>query len=69
MGTSTRQRAAKPAPDLLSTTEAAELLNVSKRTIFRLITEGDLPAYRLGRSGRAIRLHRVDVLALVRRVA
>lgn len=33
----------------LSTTEAAQRLGLTPRTIYRLIDAGDLPAYRFGR--------------------
>jgi len=33
----------------LSTKEAAEMLGVTSRTVYRFIDEGDLPAYKFGR--------------------
>jgi len=45
--------------ETLSVAEAAELLKVSKSTLWRWIDRGDLPAYRVGR--RRIRLKRTDI--------
>lgn len=36
--------------------EAAEYLQISDRTVRRLITDGELTGYRVGRSGRLIRV-------------
>ncbi len=44
----------------LSTREAAGFLGLNLRTVYRLIDDGALPAYRLG---RVIRLRRADVEA------
>jgi excisionase family DNA binding protein len=46
--------------------DAAQYLGITTRTLRRLITAGDLPAYRLG--DRLIRLDQGDVDALLRRV-
>ena len=46
----------------LSSAEAAELLGVGTRTLYRFIDEGRLPAYRFG---RVIRLQRSDVESFV----
>lgn len=48
----------------MSTAEAAELLGLRTRTLYRLIDEGQLAAYRFG---RVIRLTQADVLAFVER--
>ena len=50
--------------ELLTVAEAAERLRVTTRFIRMLITEGKLPALRLGR--RSIRLRRDDVDDLLR---
>lgn len=42
----------------LSTTEAADVIGVPLRRLYRLIDEGAVPAYKFG---RVIRLRRVDV--------
>lgn len=59
---------AGPAPssedDWLSTAEAADLLGVVPRTLYRMIDTDGLPAYRVG---RPIRLRRGDVLAYIER--
>lgn len=47
-------------PDWLSTKEAAELLDVPIRTLYRLIDRGRLPAYKFG---RVIRLRHHEVTA------
>lgn len=36
--------------------EAADYLQISDRTVRRLITDGELNGYRMGRSGRTIRV-------------
>jgi excisionase family DNA binding protein len=50
------------APVWLSTKDAAEILGVAVRTLYRFIDEGELPAYKLG---RVIRLQRTDVEAFI----
>ncbi|MGI8814647.1 MAG: helix-turn-helix domain-containing protein [Pseudonocardia sp.] len=42
-------------PELLTTRAAAEMLNVSKMTVYRLVRAGELPALRIGRSFRIYR--------------
>jgi excisionase family DNA binding protein len=51
-GDAHRPDAGVPEPDLLTVTEVARLLRVSKMTIYRLIEDGQLPALRIGRSFR-----------------
>jgi excisionase family DNA binding protein len=46
----------------LSTKSASEFLSVNLRTLYRLIDEGELPAYRIG---RVIRLKEAEVVAFV----
>lgn len=46
--------------DWLSTADAANMLGITPRTLYRFINQGDLPAYRFG---RVIRVKRVDVEA------
>lgn len=48
--------------DWLSTKEAAAALGLTPRTLYRLIDEGQLPAYRFG---RVIRLKQSEVDAFV----
>lgn len=48
----------------LTQDEAAEHLNVTTRTIRRMIAAGDLPAYRLGQ--RMLRIDATDVDNLLR---
>lgn len=40
----------------ITITEAAEYLQISDRTVRRLITDGELTGYRVGRSSRLIRV-------------
>lgn len=40
----------------ITVTEAAEYLQISDRTVRRLIADGELTGYRIGRSGRLIRV-------------
>lgn len=48
--------------DWLSTKEAASALGLTPRTLYRLIDEGQLPAYRFG---RVIRLKQNEIDAFV----
>jgi excisionase family DNA binding protein len=48
--------------DYLDVNQAAELANVSTKTIYRAITRGDLEAFRVG---RALRMREADVRAWV----
>ncbi len=50
-------------PDLLTVKEAASLLSVSERTLWKMIAEGRLAAIRLSR--RITRIHRTEVRALI----
>ena len=43
---------ATPAKNLISTTEAAQQLGISRRSVYRMMSRGDLPAVRLGRLNR-----------------
>lgn len=49
-------------PEWLSSAEAANLLGVTTRTLYRFIDLGELPAYRFG---RVIRLQALDVFAFI----
>jgi len=40
------------APRFLTVAEVAELLRVSKMTVYRMVHAGDIPAVRVGRSFR-----------------
>ena len=44
--------AEQQAPRFLTVAEVAELLRVSKMTVYRLVHGGELPAVRVGRSFR-----------------
>ena len=46
-------------PDVLNIDEACELLRISRKTAYRLIRKGELPARRLGR------LHRISKQGLI----
>jgi excisionase family DNA binding protein len=48
----------------MSTVEAADYLGVNTRTLYRMIDDGGLPAYKFG---RVIRLQESDVVAFVER--
>jgi|KBSSwiStaDraftv2_1062776.scaffolds.fasta_scaffold3291723_2 excisionase family DNA binding protein len=47
--------------DYISISEAAEYLKVSDRTVRRLIADGELTGYRIGKSGRLIRVDRNEI--------
>lgn len=49
---------------LLSAEAVADLLSVSIRTVRRMIATGDIPVVRIG---RAVRVRRVDIEALIGR--
>lgn len=46
-----------PSEDWFGTPKAAELLGISQRALYRLIDEGVIPAYKLGRVVRLRREH------------
>ena len=50
------------APALLTIPEAAEYLRVTPQTIYRLISQGELPRFKVGRSTR---LRASDVYGMV----
>ncbi|WP_083459895.1 helix-turn-helix domain-containing protein [Jiangella muralis] len=56
-----------PARELLSVATAAEYLEVSERTVHRMINSGELRAYRIRKRGM-IRIARVDLEALLHEV-
>jgi excisionase family DNA binding protein len=64
MTTSENQRTTPEPDDWLSVTAAAQLLNISRRTIYRYIELGHLPKRQL--PGNRVRLARADVLALLK---
>lgn len=43
---------ANPVPNVLTVNEVAELMRVSRMTVYRLIHSGELPAVRAGKSFR-----------------
>lgn len=49
---------------LLTPEQVADRLQVSRKTVYRWISAGDLPALKLG--GRTIRVSWPDVLAMIR---
>jgi excisionase family DNA binding protein len=51
---------APPEPVWLGTQDAARQLGITARTLYRLINEGEIPAYKLG---RVLRLKLSDVEA------
>lgn len=54
-----------PSRRWLTQSESAEYIDTTDRTIRNLISRGELPAYRIGRS-RMIRIDRHDLDALLR---
>ena len=53
---------APPEPVWLGTQDAARQLGITARTLYRLINEGEIPAYKLG---RVLRLKLSDVEAFL----
>lgn len=51
-----------PEPIWLGTQDAARQLGITPRTLYRLIDEGEIPAYKLG---RVLRLRQADVEAFL----
>lgn len=45
----------------ITVAEAAEYLQISSRTVRRLITDGELTGYRMGHSGRTIRVDQTEI--------
>ena len=43
---------AQPAPQFMTVSEVADVMRVSKMTVYRLIHAGELPAIRVGKSFR-----------------
>ena len=39
-------------PELIAAPEACRILGLHRNTLYRLITEGEIPAFRLSRGGR-----------------
>jgi len=54
---------ANTVPEAWTITQAANVLQVTRATVYRLIREGRLTRYELGR--RCCRLNSVEVLALI----
>ncbi|HVF73954.1 MAG TPA: helix-turn-helix domain-containing protein [Acidimicrobiales bacterium] len=54
-----------PESRWLSTAEASERLGVTLRTLYRLVDEGRLPAYKIG---RVIRIKEDDVASFIESV-
>lgn len=50
--------------NVVTVPEVAEYLRVTTKTVYKLISEGELPSFRVG---RAVRLRRADVEAFVSR--
>jgi excisionase family DNA binding protein len=59
MKSSTRKADQKAEPMLMPVGEAARLLSISQRSVWRLADRGELPRVQLG--ARAVRFRRVDV--------
>jgi excisionase family DNA binding protein len=53
-------------PQLLTVAEVAELLHVSRMTVYRLVNTGDLQAYRIGHT---VRIKPADFHAFMRGAA
>jgi len=58
MSKSTQNFIAGTAPQFFSVDEAAIILNVSKKMVYRWIKEGKLPAFRVDGSPRSTRISR-----------
>ena len=59
----------KTLPTYVSLEDAAEMLSVSVKTLRRRISEGSLPGYRCGRSGRShIRVRLDELENTIRRI-
>ncbi|UNX56481.1 helix-turn-helix domain-containing protein [Georgenia sp. TF02-10] len=51
------------APKFLTVAEVAELMRLSKMTVYRMVHAGDLPAVRMGRSFRVPQAAVEDIIA------
>jgi excisionase family DNA binding protein len=47
--------------ELLTTAEVAEALKMDESTVRRLINQGDLPGFKVGKKGRNWRIRRIDL--------
>jgi excisionase family DNA binding protein len=54
-------------PEFMTVSQVAELLTVSKMTLYRMIREGDLRATQIGR--RSLRIRSADVRAMLERTS
>lgn len=54
-------------PDWVGTKEASERLGITLRTLYRLIDEGEIPAYKIGRVIR-LKEHEIDAYIAAARV-
>lgn len=61
VSTTTAASAATSRPRLLTLAEVADHLQVTTRTIRRLVSDGELPALRIGAHGRVLRFKEQDV--------
>jgi excisionase family DNA binding protein len=54
----------KPLPEMISTRQLAEILNISKVGVYRLTEQRKIPFYKIGGS---IRFDRADVMEYLKR--
>jgi excisionase family DNA binding protein len=56
-----------PSTEYVTPAEAADLLRLSRETVYRLVRRGDLRAIRVGNGPNAsLRIHPDDLVALIR---
>ena len=53
-------------PRLLSTSDVAKLLKVSRSLIYELVQKGNIPSYRVGNGRGAVRISEEDVAEFLR---
>jgi excisionase family DNA binding protein len=49
--------------EFVNGTQAAEILNVTRRTVYNMVRDGRLRAYRAGHTARDLRIRRSDIEA------
>lgn len=54
---------------LMTVDEVAAYLNLTPSTVYRMVSRKELPALRIGASGRTLRFHREDILQWVSHIS
>lgn len=63
MATHSRISAQKPESEFIGVTDGANYLNCTRASVYNMINDGRLPAYRI--AGKMVRIKRSDLKALI----